>query len=214
LLPTDYGIVKFRLQTATLPYYCPIPLTGIVTDRIVYNQGSRSQAVSIKEALEMETGKQGTQKAAAFDRKVLEEAHQRAGKAYQEAKKQADIVYEAAKKLAVDKAAKQEVDKAHKEAIKQAEKVRDAIINEGMALFTATWKQHEIDSAEAIIKSKERGEEAARAYKEAKKQADIVHKEAKKQAGDKSARQEADKAHKETMQQAEKDHKDATGKSR
>jgi hypothetical protein len=214
LLPTDYGIVKFWLQTATLPYYCPVPLTGIVTDRIVYNQGSRSQAVSIKEVSGMEAGKSGTQKAVAYDRKVLEEAHERAGKAYQEAKKQADIVYEAAKKLAVDKAAKQEVDKAHKEAIKEAEKVRDAIINEGMVLFTATWKQSEKDSEEAITKSKERGDLAQKDYKEAKKQADIVHEGAKKQAGDKTARQEADKAHKEAVQQAEKDYKDATGKSR
>ena len=161
----------------------------------------------------METGKQGTQKAVAFDRKVLEEAHQRAGKAYQEAKKQADIVYEEAKKLAVDKAAKQEVDKAHKEAIKQAEKVRDAIINEGMVLFTATWKQSEKDVEEAITKSKERGDLAQKDYKEAKKQADIVHEGAKKQAGDKTARQEADKAHKEAVKKAEKDYKDATTKS-
>jgi hypothetical protein len=214
LLPTDYRIVKFRLQTATLPCYCPVPVTGIVTDRIVYNQVSRSQAVSIKEVSGMEAGKSGTQKAAAYDRKVLEEAHERAARAYQEAKKQADIVYEAVKKLAVDKTAKQEADKAYKEAVKQAEKVRDAIINEGMVLFTATWKQSEKDSEEAITKSKERGEQATKTYKEAKKQADIVHEGAKKQAGDKTARQEADKAHKEAVQQAEKDYKDATDKSR
>ena len=162
----------------------------------------------------MEAGKSGTQKAAAYDRKVLEEAHERAGKAYQEAKKQADMVYEAAKKLAVDKTTKQEVDKAHKEAIKEAEKVRDAIINEGMVLFTATWKQSEKDAEEAITKSKERGDLAQKDYKEAKKQADTVYKEAKKIAVDKQAKNVADEAYKKALEQASQARYEATRKYR
>ncbi len=55
-------------------------------------------------------------------RKVLDEAYDRGNKANKEAKKQADIVYKEAKRLAVDKEAKEKVDKAHKEAFKQAEK--------------------------------------------------------------------------------------------
>jgi hypothetical protein len=161
----------------------------------------------------MVSGQQGTQKAAAYDRKVLEDAHARAGKVYQEARKQADIVYEEAKKAAADKATRQLADQAHKEALKQAEKLRDAIINEGMALFTATWKKVEKDAEEAVASAKARGEEAGRVFKEAKKRADATHDEAKK-SGDKMARQEADKTHKEAIKQAGKDYQDSTGKSR
>ena len=162
----------------------------------------------------METGKPGAQKTVAYDRQILEDANKRAKIAYQEAKNQADIVYEEAKKAAVDKAAKQEVEKAHKEAVKEAEKVRDAIVGEGMALFTATWKKSEKDAEEAVVKAKERADLAKKAYQEAKQRADIAHNEAKKQAGDKTAKQEADKTHKEAVKKAEKDYRDATGTSR
>jgi hypothetical protein len=118
----------------------------------------------------------------------MDDAGERARIAYKEAKKQADIVREEAKKLAVDKQAKEAVDKAYKEAVKEAEKVRDAIVSEAMAVFRDHWKQSEIDSEEAITKSKQRGDLAQNAYKEAKKQADMVHKEAKKQAVDKQAK--------------------------
>ena len=48
--------------------------------------------------------------------RVNQEAVKHAYKAYEETKKQADIVYKEAKKIAVDKGAQQEADKAHKEA--------------------------------------------------------------------------------------------------
>ena len=48
-----------------------------------------------------------------------------ADEAYKEAKQQADVVYEDAKKMAVDKQAKNEADKAYKETIEQAKQVRD-----------------------------------------------------------------------------------------
>jgi uncharacterized alpha-E superfamily protein len=80
---------------------------------------------------------------------VLWEALTRAQKAYEEAKKQADIVYKEIEKHAVDKQAKEEVHKAYKEAVKQAEKVRDAIKNEVKVVFADAWEQAEKDYREA-----------------------------------------------------------------
>jgi len=48
----------------------------------------------------------------------------RAEKAYEETKKQADMVHEEAGKLAVDEGTKKEADAAHKEALKEADKIR------------------------------------------------------------------------------------------
>ena len=76
---------------------------------------------------------------------VLWEAMARAQKAYEEAKKQADIVYKAIEKHTVDKQAKEEAHKAYKEAVKQAEKVRDAIKNQAKVVFADTWEQAEKD---------------------------------------------------------------------
>jgi vacuolar-type H+-ATPase subunit H len=77
--------------------------------------------------------------------KVLWEALTRAQKAYEEAKKQADIVYKEIEKHAVDKQAKEEAHKAYKETVKQAEKVRDAIKNQAKVVFADTWEQAEKD---------------------------------------------------------------------
>lgn len=136
-------------------------------------------------------------------RKVLDEAYRRADMACKETKKQADIVYEEARKLAVDKLAKEKADKAHKEAVKQSEKVRDAIRNEALAVFVANYAQSDKDYQDDIIKSKERIELARKTYQEARKQADIIYKEAKKLAIDKQAKEEADKAYKEAKKKAE-----------
>ncbi|HUS88170.1 MAG TPA: hypothetical protein VMW91_02180, partial [Desulfosporosinus sp.] len=105
----------------------------------------------------METGKSETQKPETHDeaRKFLDEAWDRAKKVYKEAKEQADIVHKEAKKLAVDKQAKKAADEAHKEALEEVKKVRDAIVQEGQAVFSGFWKQSEIDSQEAITKAKE-----------------------------------------------------------
>ena len=73
----------------------------------------------------------------------------RAQKAYEEAKKQADIVHKEIEKHAVDERAKEEAHKAHKEALKQAEKVRDAIKNQAKVVFAGTWGQAEKDFREA-----------------------------------------------------------------
>ena len=69
----------------------------------------------------------------------------RAQKAYEEAKKQADIVYKEIEKHAVDKQAKKKAHKAYKEAIKQAEKVRDAINYQAQVVFAGAWEQAEKD---------------------------------------------------------------------
>jgi len=81
--------------------------------------------------------------------KVLWEALTRAQKAYEEAKKQADIVYKDVEKHAVDKQAKDEAHKAYKEALKQAEQVRDAIKNQAKVVFAGAWDQAEKDYREA-----------------------------------------------------------------
>jgi hypothetical protein len=88
--------------------------------------------------------------------KLLDETLVRAYKAYKEVKKQADIVYKQAKRLAVDKQAKEEADRAYKETVKQAEKVRDAILREAQAVHTAAYVQSDKDYEEAINKSKKR----------------------------------------------------------
>ena len=81
--------------------------------------------------------------------KVLWEVLSRAQKAYEEAKKQEDIVYNEIEKHAVDKQAEEEAHKAYKEAVKQAEKVRDAIKNQAKVVFAGTWEQAENDYREA-----------------------------------------------------------------
>jgi predicted translin family RNA/ssDNA-binding protein len=73
----------------------------------------------------------------------------RAQKAYDEVKKQADIVYKEIEKHTVDKQAKEEAHKAYKEAVKQAEKVRDAINNQAKVVFAGAWEQAEKDYREA-----------------------------------------------------------------
>ncbi|MFC2068415.1 hypothetical protein ACFLTP_05360 [Chloroflexota bacterium] len=146
-------------------------------------------------------------------RKLLDEAWERSQKAYKEVKNQADIVYKKAKKLAVDKQAKQELDRTHKETLEQAKKVRDAIMVEAQAVFTGTWDQGDKDYDEAIAKSKKISVQAQKAYDDTKHQADMIHKEAKKLAVDKQAKQEADRVHEEALRQAEKNHKEATDKS-
>ena len=164
----------------------------------------------------MTTGKSAAQQAEASNeaRKLLDDAWDRAKKVYKEAKEQADIVYNEAKKLAVDKEAKKRADEAHKEAVKEAEKLRDAITNEAMAVFSGFWKQKDIDSQEAITKAKESSGLAKKVYEEAKKQADIGHKEAKGQAVDKEAEKTADQARKEALKQARKDYDEAIDKPR
>jgi predicted translin family RNA/ssDNA-binding protein len=81
--------------------------------------------------------------------KVLWEALTRAQKAYEEAKKQADIVHKEIEKHAVNKQAKEKAHKAYKEAVKQAEKVRDAIKNQAKVVFAAAWEHAEKDYREA-----------------------------------------------------------------
>ena len=81
--------------------------------------------------------------------KVLWDVLTRAQKAYEEAKKQADIVYKEIEKHTVDKQAKEEAYKAYKEAVKQAEKVRDAIKNQAKVVHTGDWEQAEKDYHEA-----------------------------------------------------------------
>jgi colicin import membrane protein len=162
----------------------------------------------------MTTGKSVEQQAAASveARRLLDDAWARAKKVYKEAKEQADIVYKQAKKLAVDKETKKAADEAYKEAVKEAQKLRDAITNEAQAVFVDFWKQTEIDSQEAIAKSKERSDQAKTDYKEAKARVDIAHKEATGQAVDKEAKKAADEARKEALNQAKKDHDEAIGK--
>jgi len=171
-----------------------------------------NQIEKILEVSKMTTGKSVAQQVIDSNeaRKLLDEAWDRAKKVYKEAKEQVDIVYKEAKKLAVDKEAKKAADEAHKEAVKEAQKLRDAITNEAMAVFSGFWKQRDIDAQDAITRSKERGDQAKIAYKEAKKQADIVHKEAKEMAVDKEAGKAADQARKETVKQAKKDRDEAT----
>jgi predicted translin family RNA/ssDNA-binding protein len=77
------------------------------------------------------------------------EALTRAQKAYDEAKRQADIVYKKIEKHTVNKQAKEEAHKAYREAVKQAEKVRDAIKKQAKVVFAGAWEQAEKDYHEA-----------------------------------------------------------------
>jgi hypothetical protein len=163
------------------------------------------------EVSKMEAGKAEDQKAKTFieARKLLDDAWARANKVYKEAKEQADIVHNEAKKLAVDKEVKKRADEAHKEAIKEAGKVRDAITSEAQVVFTTFWAEKDKDTQETIIRSKESSDLAQKGYKEAKKQADIAHKAAKGQAIGKEGKKAADQVRKETLKQAKKDYNEA-----
>jgi hypothetical protein len=143
-------------------------------------------------------------------KRLSDEAYKHSDKAYNEAKKQADIVYEAAKKIAVDKQAKQAADEAHKDALVQAKKLRDAIIAEGQAVFRVSYDKADADYLETTTKSLKAIKDANEAYKEAEKTADIVYKEAKKTAVDKQAKQAADAAHKKALDQANQLRDEAT----
>ena len=159
----------------------------------------------------METGEAGAPKAKTHDeaRALLDEAWDRATKAYKVAKEQADIVHKEAKKIAVDKEARKRADEAHEEAVNEAKKVRDAITYVAQAVFTDFWTQREVAAQDAIVESKGRSDLAKKVYKEAKEQADIDHREAKKQAVDSQAKTEADATHKEAGRQAKQDYDDA-----
>ena len=145
-------------------------------------------------------------------RRILDDAWDRSTKVYKEAKKQADIVYNEAKKLAVDKETKKRADEAHKEAIKAAATVRDAITDEAQAVFSNIWTKRDLDAKMAISRSKERGDLAQKAYKDAKKQADIDHKEAKGGAVDKEGNKAADQARTENLKKAKEDYDEAISK--
>ena len=84
----------------------------------------------------------GTQKPQTHEeaRKLLDEAWDRSAKVYKEAKEQADTVYEAAKKIAVDKDGRKRADEAHEEALKEAKRLRDAITNVAQAVFSEFWR--------------------------------------------------------------------------
>ncbi len=162
----------------------------------------------------METGDVSAQKTKTFEeaRKLLDDAWTRSAKAYKEAKEQADAVYEAAKKLAVDKDARKRADEAHDQAVTEAKKVRDAITNVAQSVLAESWKQRDVEVADAASRLKDRGDLAQKAYKEAVEQADAVHKAARKQAVDKQAEKKADEAHKEAGKQARKNLDDAMKK--
>jgi tetratricopeptide (TPR) repeat protein len=147
-------------------------------------------------------------KAQAEASKVSDEAAGRARKAYLEAKKQAGIVYEKAVKLAVNDQARKEATSVYEEAVKHAEKVRDTIIWEAQVVLTAAWLEKDKDYAEAIAKSKERLDNAKKAYDEAKKRAEIVYEEAKKSVDSKQVK-EAAKTYKKAIAQADKDYHEA-----
>ena len=154
----------------------------------------------------METGESGFDKAQTYGeaKKLLDEAWQRSAKVYKEAKEQADIIHEAAKKLAVDKEARQRADEAHDEALKEAKKVRDAITNVAQAVFTESWMRRDAEAKDALAMTKEQDNRAQKAFNEAKEQADTTHREATGRAVDKQARQEADEAHNEAVKRAKK----------
>ena len=159
----------------------------------------------------METKETGTRKPEDFNeaRALLDDAWDRAKKVYKEAKEQADIVHKEAKNAAVDKEGKQRADEAHKEALEEAKRLRDSIVNVGMAAFNEFWRQNDADKQDAITKSKERSELAHKTHAEAKEQADIDHRKAMSKAGDSQARKEADETRKETLKQAKKDYDEA-----
>jgi len=168
----------------------------------------------IGEVSEVETGEVNAQKTTTFEeaRKLLDDAWARSAKAYKEAKEQADTVYEAAKKLAVDKDARKRADEAHDQAVTEAKKVRDAITNVAQSVFTESWKQRDIAVKDALAASKASGDLAQKTYKDAVAQADAVHKAARTQAIDKQAEKKADEARKDAGKQARKNLDEATKK--
>jgi hypothetical protein len=163
---------------------------------------------------DMDPAESGTPKAKthAEARALLDDAWARATKVYKESKEQADIVYDAAKKIAVDKEARKRADEAHKEAVKEAKKASDAITSVALAGFGDFWKQQDIDSKSAIHKSEERADLAKKAYKGAKKEADLLHEEAKRTATGGLERKQADEARSEAMKRAKKVYDETGGK--
>jgi tetratricopeptide (TPR) repeat protein len=147
-------------------------------------------------------------KAQAEASKVADEASMRARNACVEAKKQAQIVYDKAIKLAVNDQAKKEAISAYEQAVKHAEIVRDKIIWEAQVILTAAWLEKDKDYADAIAKSKERLDNAKKAYDEAKNRAGIVYEEARKSADSKQVK-EAAKVYKKAIEQADKDYHNA-----
>jgi predicted RND superfamily exporter protein len=145
-------------------------------------------------------------------RKLCDDASERAKIACDVAIKQANIVYESARKMAVDDQTRKEATKAYEEAVKQAEEVRHTIEWEAQVVLTHTWVQSDKDYQEALTKSKERIASAQKARDEAKNQASIVFEEAKKSADGKQAK-EAAKAYKKAIERAEKDYHEAITKS-
>jgi len=156
----------------------------------------------------METEQEATSKPDTFieARALLDDAWDRAKKVYKEAKEQADTVHKQAKKAAVDNEGKQRADEAHKEALEDAKKLRDSIVNVGMAAFTEFWRQHDSDQQDALAKSKERSELAHKTLTDAREQADTDHREAMGKAGDSQARREADETRKGARKQAKTDY--------
>ena len=146
--------------------------------------------------------------------RISDETFKRAYQAYNDSKKQIDSVYEQAKKIAVDKQAKEVADKAHKEALDQAKKLRDAIVTESNSVFRISYDKAEADYLESQTKSQVAIKEAEETYKEAKKQAEIVYKDAKKLAVDKQAKKEADEAYKKATEQAKQVRDEAMRKFR
>jgi colicin import membrane protein len=131
-------------------------------------------------------------------KKVADEAWDRAYKAYKEGKKQGDIVYKEAKKMAVDKQAKKEAGEAHKKAIEQAKKLRDAITAEAMVVFRCSYDKADADYLETQIKSRGAIKDADETYKESNKQ----------------AKKEANEAYKKAIEQAKQVRDEATRKLR
>jgi vacuolar-type H+-ATPase subunit H len=123
-----------------------LPVASKATSRLVENWHAESLKKACGEVLEvsdMETGKVEHQMAQTHEeaRKLLDEAWDRAMKVHKEAKKQADIVYEEARKLAVDEEGRKRAEEAHTEALKQAKKASDAITNVAQAVFSDFWKR-------------------------------------------------------------------------
>ena len=91
---------------------------------------------------EMDTESAGTPKRQTHEeaRLLRDEAWERSAKVYKEAKAQADLVYEAAKKIAVDQAARERAGAAHEEALAEAKKLREAITRVADSVFIDFWK--------------------------------------------------------------------------
>jgi hypothetical protein len=98
---------------------------------------------TIREVSVMDAGEERVQQPQthAEAKELRDNAWELAMKAYKEAKAQADIVYDAAKKAAVDKEARIRVDAAYDEAIAEAKKVRDAITRVADAVFAEFWRK-------------------------------------------------------------------------